>query len=328
MVYDDLYKLVFELETNNFASWNDSYGFYEIILGNGILEKHINQDHTRMIFSDYIKIKNKSQENFNRIVSFGNFTSHNTAKIEAQKYKVDLVTIPVPLSNDSFGTNRCSCGDNEHLTSFECIFPRTTLFDLDVLVDFGIQESIVGIGEYLGLYFSLIDYHIKNNNKPDSDLICFVVNKFLEFTENFENDCDHDLLKRICVLLSLKCIIMRHNMNHEIGCGIDHSLARVFEKETKILHGKAVFLGCIISAILFPEWNKWGLNPTILIKSGKKINIISDLDIVFLSKINLKDLVEKAIKIRPERKTMLDSLTVSNIEQRQNELIKLQNGIY
>ena len=105
-------------------------------------------------------------------------------------------------------------------------------------------------------------------------------------------------------------------------------MARVFEKETKILHGKAVFLGCIISAILFPEWNKWGLNLTILVKSGKKINIISDLDIVFLSKINLKDLVEKAIKIRPERKTMLDSLTVSYIEKRQNELIKLQNGIY
>lgn len=328
MVYDNLYKFIFDLDTNNFAVWEDDYGSFKVLIGNGIAQDYINRTDTKIITSDFINIEKKQILKFNSIVSIGSFSAHNFAKTEAQNSNVDLITIPVPLSNDSFGTNRCSKGNNEQEVSFECVFPHCTVFDLDILVDFGINESISGTGEYLGLYFSIIDYHIKNNTLPDEKFMKYVVANFFEFLDLFENNAEAEIIKKICILLILKCIVMRHNINHEIGCGIDHSFARVFEKESKILHGKAVFLGSILSSLLFPDWGKWGLNTKTLIKSGKKINIISDFDIVTLSKVDLKSLINKAIDIRPYRNTMLNFLSAHDIQKQQEELRKLSYGIY
>ena len=121
---------------------------------------------------------------------------------------------------------------------------------------------------------------------------------------------------------------MRLNTNHDIGCGIDHSFARVFENQLNMLHGKAVYLGSILSSFLFPDWDRWGLNTNSLIKAGKQFEIISDSDIIFLCDLDLNKLINNAIKIRHERSTMLNHLSKDEIIEKQKRFKNSYNGIH
>lgn len=328
MVLDNLIYFITNLSTNNYAVWKDSHGCFEVKIGQGLIHEYIEKTNTKLFISDFIKINKSIPAKFNNVISIGGFSAHNDAKIEAQRLNIDLTTIPIPLSNDSFGTNRCSCGRNENISSFKCKFPEKVIFDLDMLIDFGLNESISGVGEYIGLYYSIIDFYLKNYNSPDKALLNFILNNFFELLVLIENEEKTEILKKISILLVLKCLIMRYNINHEIGCGIDHSFARVFEDELNMIHGKAVFLGSIISSFLFPEWDKWGLNTKFLVKSGKQLKIISDYDISFICDIDLYTLVNKAIKIRSERRTMLDHLSKTEIGNKQKVFNKSYNGIH
>lgn len=90
--------------------------------------------------------------------------------------------------------------------------------------------------------------------------------------------------------------------------------ARVFEDKYSYTHGKSVYLGSILSSIIFTNWNKWGLNTEELINCGISSGIITNDDIWIITKIDILEFVSSALKKRPLRDTTLRKVNQSLIE--------------
>jgi glycerol-1-phosphate dehydrogenase [NAD(P)+] len=292
-------------EANNSTVWSDMIGRYEISFTDHYISLIQSKNHEILLDSEHCKVL--LFNDLNCIVSIGGFQAHNDGKYLAEKRCLPLVTIPTQLANDSFGTNRYSITDDEQSASIETVFPVKTIFDIPYLQANGIEKSLWGIGEFIGLYFSIIDYSMKHHLDFDG-LLSWIVEQTHELNSLYENGCDDRIiLKRIAILLTIKCLVMRTNGNHEIGCGIDHSFARCFEKNTQLPHGKSVFLGSLLAIVLFPEWHNYGLSMSMLLKLGKMMGITAK-EIQYLQSLDLHALIRLAIQVRPKRSQSLESI--------------------
>jgi glycerol-1-phosphate dehydrogenase [NAD(P)+] len=326
--YDDIFLLTQELDKTNVIQWTDAYGKIDFLIKeNGNINQICNWKKTKYIIADYLNLNINKHEskNIEQIISIGGFFVHNQGKIEAQKNKVPLITIPLPLSNDSFGTNRCSSkNNNENIPSYEGVYPSKCIFLVEELLKLGINQSILGIGEFIGLYYSVIDYYLKKKLIPDTNILTFINQLFFEITHSFSQN-NTLCLKKIVQGLVFKNLIMRISNDHEIGCGIDHFFARVYERKYGYNHGKAVYLGAIISSFLLPEWAKFGLDTNVMIDCGLLLTIISKDDITNICNQNLPSLVKEALDVRKSRDSMLRYLSETDIA---NKHKVFKNGIY
>lgn len=319
---DDIKFFVHKLLNENYAEWHDQWGDYSVQIGDDLVQHYLEKEGCRFLVSDYLDLNYCEPHDFSQIVSIGGFQVHNQGKKEAQSLKYDLTTIPIPLSNDSFGTNRYSITGNEQSPSIRSDYPRRTIIDLQELRKFGICHSYNGIGEFLGLYYSVIDYARKDDITPDEKCLSYIIENVEHLIHLFNDMDEREIVRYIAIVLVIKILIMRINKDHRIGCGIDHSIARILERENKHPHGKAVFMGCLIVCILLPEWEKWGLSFSLLIDLGHSLGFLEKEDIEFLRQINIENLVQEAIIIRQDRKTMLQRLSKEQIRNAQFNLIQ------
>lgn len=328
MIFKEIKAFIQELLLHDKATWKDEFGNFKVVYFNNFYKKWSKFNDCKVIKSHYIKIPVDNIGKYDKIITIGGFLVHNMGKIEAEKLNKKLITIPVPLSNDSFGTNRCSSGADEKEASYECVFPNKVVFDLELLTDIGVEKNIYGFGEYTGLYFSIIDYYLKTKKSPDIKLLNYITTNFFEIFNFYINNNYEEFLKRLSAMLVFKCIVMRSNLKHEIGCGIDHSFARVLEIDYGMNHGRSVYLGCILSSVLFPEWEIWGLSTTCLVDVGLKLNVIVPSDINLLKNVNVKELIAKAITVRKKRRTMLNNLSAERISENFHLFKSSYNGVY
>lgn len=319
---DDIKHFVHKLRDENYAEWHDYMGDYSVQIGDDILQHYLEKEGCRFFVSDFLDLKYNDPSVFSQIVSIGGFQVHNQGKKEALSLNCDLTTIPIPLSNDSFGTNRYSITDNEQSPSIRSDYPRRTIIDLQELRKFGIRHSYNGVGEFLGLYYSLIDYAQKDDIAPDEECLSYIIENIEHIIHLFNDGNERETLRYIAIVLVIKILIMRINEDHRIGCGIDHSIARILEREHKFPHGKAVYMGCLIVSILLPEWEKWGLSFSLLKDLGHSLGFLGEEDVEILHQINIEDLVQEAILIRQDRKTMLQRLSKEQMRTAQIYLIQ------
>ena len=283
-------------EANNSTVWSDMIGGYEISFTDHYISLIQSKNHETLLDSEHCKVL--LFKDLNCIFSIGGFQAHNDGK---------YLHSGAEIAFESFGTNRYSITDDEQSASIETVFPVKTIFDIPYLQANGIEKSLWGIGEFIGLYFSIIDYSMKHHLDFDG-LLSWIVEQTHELNSLYENGCDDRIiLKRIAILLTIKCLVMRTNGNHEIGCGIDHSFARCFEKNTQLPHGKSVFFGSLLAIVLFPEWHNYGLSMSMLLKLGKMMGITAK-EIQYLQSLDLHALIRLAIQVRPKRSQSLESI--------------------
>ncbi len=297
------------LRTKKEDTWHDSFGQYRICLGNNILAKRLNS------FKSYSILKDISYCNINAVpgsmlkrgskylVSVGSFDVHNRARIECLKNGFTLVTVPVPLANDSFCTNRCS-RPKLRSQSYLGVFPSETIIDVSLIKSLPKKMNALGYGEFFGIYFSLIDYCFSRNLAlPDAllervtewlqELICY-------HTSNYKG-----FITSLSTALLFKGLIMRVNKDHQIGCGIDHLLGGVIENKTGLPHGQAVFLGGLLTLQIFPEWEKYGITYAGMQSDGEKLGLVTRESKRKIAALEIDDIVKSALQIRPDRPTML-----------------------
>ena len=318
--FDNIKHFINKLIDNNHAEWHDQWGVYSVQIGDNLLQHYLGKDGCRFFVSDFLDLNYNEPYAFSQIVSIGGFQVHNQGKKEAQTLNYDLTTIPIPLSNDSFGTNRYSITDNEQSPSIRSDYPRRTIIDLQELRKFGIRHSYNGVGEFIGLYYSVIDYAQKDGITPDEECLSYIIENIEHLVYLFNDGNERETLRYIAIVLVIKILIMRINEDHRIGCGIDHSIARILEREHIFPHGKAVYMGCLIVSVLLPEWEKWGLSFPLLMDLGHSFGFLGKEDIEILHQTNIEDLVQEAILIRQERKTMLQRLSKEQIRTAQINL--------
>ena len=305
-------KFTEQLIQRSTGIWHDCYGDYQVSIGNAVLSMKIAKwNRCRILAADYVReltplhqYTSHNEQGSEYLVSIGSFETHNLAKNIGLESEARLVTVPVPIANDSFCTNRCSSMPGE--PSHECIFPKYTVVDTAILQKFPPSSNLLGLGEFIGLYTSILDYFESRGISPPSSLLAFIVRLFHDIYKEYRSDYEA-FLKKTAISLVFKCLIMRTNRDHQIGSGIDHLIAYVLEKNLQIPHGKAVYWGTCLSLVLFPRWDSFGLDWRTLVARGVNIGVISLEEMYQIGKLDIPSLIESAVKVRPGRTTVLAS---------------------
>lgn len=308
------------------VEWKDEIGSYEIVIENDFFDSRLSDDSFREIFismniQSYLNHNNihfRNSDESTDVLSIGSFETHNKAKYFSNSHNFRLITVPVPLTNDSFGTNRISILSGP---SVEGDYPAKTIFDINLIDSIPFRINVLGVGEFISLFTSIIDfYSIRSPKIPDS-IIMFIgeiASRLLSTSEQGSKKFIHLLASA----LLFKILIMRISPDYQIGCGVDHILAGYFEKVLKIPHGKAVYIGMLISLLLFPEWEKYGFSFSNMENYGIRIGIISPSDLDKATAIKVSDIILNACKMRPARLTKISPTNLTEIEMRE-----LQNHI-
>lgn len=316
------------LEENGFGVWEDSFGEYRITLDPiNLIEKFMSIPNPRIFYSTSVTeflpdiVDFNDGNNPSSAISIGTFDTHNSAKLFCIENKCHLITVPAPLSNDSFGTNRVQSQKNHR--SMKGVFPSETIIDSNLISQFPYTINVLGLGEFIGLYFSIIDYYCIRGKEIPLDIIKHSVDRFE--TNIIQKKCVKDFYRQLGINLVFKCLIMRKNIDHQIGCGIDHLLGGFLEPRLNIPHGHAVYLGCILAYMLFPEWQKFGLDINKLISVGKSNKWLTYEIIESLKEITLKKLVNGALSLRPDRLSMLRSIETDKRGDLWEQLVSYTN---
>ena len=294
-------------------TWSDRYGDYRLLTGTMALKRAWDVlPPSRVLVSDFVEVHGGLAEPVKLHVegflySVGAFAVHNRAREVSRRENIPYVSVPAPLSNDSFATRRFSIDDREAQPSLESTFPKATVIDTELLLATELSASVAGIGEFVGLYYSYLDYCETRSQRVDVPFVEWISAAFLTVTARAPS-ADQMYLHQIAQLLLIKGLVMRVNDDHQIGCGADHLFARLFERTTGAAHGKAVYLGCLLVARLFPSWAVHGLSSSTLEARGLSTGVISAGDLAYLSSLDLKATIRNAVRTRPARKSVLWAL--------------------
>lgn len=317
----------YHLEECYAGTWSDDFGEYKISIDSKDVYEKIQELQPSTIicskecekvlpwaFSEY------DENDSDIIMSIGAFKEHNKARRLCEEKHKQLITVPAPLSNDSFGTNRIQFPNHSH--SYEGKYPSVTFFVPELINEFPDSANILGMGEFIGLYFSTIDYFYSRHQPVSEEILNFVVTR----TNLFPNNNSSMSQKYLAIFVNLvyKCLIMRENRDHQIGCGIDHLFGGVIERTLQIPHGTSVFLGSIMSLFLFPKWEQFGIDIPQIVTFGKKNGLLSQkIFDKIISTINPNQLIKDALAYRPNRTTVLRTISSDLSRDRWEELLSL-----
>jgi len=339
--FTHVFSFVRSLENNNKAVWTDRYGNTSVIIGKELLSELLQEWKRRpqkyVVLSTPI-IKNKiniplnymfergSVKDVSKILSIGGAREHNIAKefINNKQNKViEFITVPIPLSNDSFGTNRFSPRYGSVMTpSLESTYPSKIIIDLDILINIPVYLNIRGIGEIVGLYYSIRDYYSVRKLSPPKKAINNIEYDICRLIEALR--IRKNWLKLLAINLIKKCFIMRVFEDHQIGAGGDHLIAYGIEHYLKstnkpfedFSHGRLVYLGLVVMASIFPEWEYGFFSLKNLINVGKNLNLIDHKDMELLVYMIRKGIIPIfAIKTRLQRPTSLSAISQARIRK-------------
>lgn len=294
-----------KLEESHDETWEDLLGEYRVSIGVNRLEERICDISRYEIISGkklYDNLKKDTHIHSQIIISIGSFETHNIARIKCLSEHKELITVPAPLSNDSFGTNRVNY-PNE-ISSKNGVFPTETIFDFSLINKLPLNLSVLGIGEFVGLYFSVIDYCITRKQPIPLNVLDYIVSLIKALNTKLDQS-KNSFLNSLSTGLTFKCLVMRKNQDHQIGCGIDHLLGKALENSLNIAHGEAVYLSGIITLLFFPEWEKFGLSLSDMLTIGRETKILSGNLLNNLSKLSYDQILQASLQSRPERPSML-----------------------
>ncbi len=305
---DQVMSATNQLESDSEYTFCDGLGSYVIKVGDSILEDELLALQNKRIVRSPSISKELTEVSFpdeigpaEFVVSIGSCGTHDSARRLAKECGASLITVPAPLTNDSFGTNRLSGESGTESTS--SLYASRSLVDTRLLARFSRKVNLLAIGEFVGLYYSVNDYCDIGDHSVPSKLMATIVARYHDLCRP-EMGYRSFLRKMACALV-LKCLVMRINLDHRIGCGIDHMLANVLEPGLGLPHGRAVYLGSIIAAGLFPDWQLYGLSPESLIRNGLSIGIITVADLRAVASVDMSWLVKSAMGLRSNRQTVL-----------------------
>lgn len=231
------------------------------------------------------------------VIAIGAFSVQNQAK-GLGKY---VITVPVPLTNDAFCTNRRSSKPSQASTT--CAYPKEIIIDLDLLKSVDPSLNLLGVGELLSFYYSILDYSLSRNKDIPLQILYYLSKLSRELCDAIRGGEQERIVEILSAGLIMKCCVMTQNGDHQIGCCGDHLLGHHIAQHYQLPHGKAVFYGALIMASLFPEWGKYGLDETRLTEIGLETGLIDPVLLLEIKK--LPGLLKQAIAYRPGRLTLL-----------------------
>lgn len=322
---DRLFKVIDDLLSHDYSVVNDECSITEISIrpiSYSVTAMVEHRSAFRVTPANYksLILDESTMKGYDEVIGIGNVSVIDVAKQLSFLSKKKLVIIPSILSNDSFCTNRVTA---QNTRSWSAAYPDRIIIDLSLILETPKHINSLGIGEFIGLYSSYMDYCASYNEANESRIIGFITDSYNQLVGNNRSSIN-DKLRYLAVCLIFKCLIMRFNGNHQIGCGIDHSLAKAIEKTYDIPHGFAVFWGCAISLALFPNWSNSGFNLSTLLKASStldhRVGFAADHLVT-----NLELIINLARRIRPIERSCINGLGKNQIKNAKEILWDILN---
>lgn len=308
---DRLRTNIQRLITHDDIEFDDCYGNYKILRVSKLINYLENKYFKNIIIGSNIILSHDFMisENSKELLVIGSASDMSKAKEVSLANNLRLITIPTLLSNDAFATNRVDQEDG--CESLESVYPIETVFVTDVLQEAPIEIHMLGIGEILSLYTSIIDYMSTESNclseKRFGELYFFnIVHRLLSIDR--KSISNESIIISLIEGLVYKTLLMRFQGDHTIGAGIDHILSRVLEKRFSWSHGKSCILSLIVSLLLFPNWQCYPFTPDLLLNRCIDLGLINQVDIELIANMDFKEWANDALILRSNRKTCLKNL--------------------
>lgn len=346
--FGSVFDFVGSFQHNAEGTWSDRYGTTVISIGRRLvfqlLQELNRQKQTySVISSPVIEHEFNSAVDYHRtdgflknkkyLISIGAAKEHNIAKELLSNSDVkecpQLITVPLPLTNDSFCTNRSSqCFGRVDVPSRETVYPSRIIIDIDLLGSIDEKLNLAGVGEVIGAYYSIRDYYSIRKLPIPSRLITGVKSSIQSLIFSLR-DRRTTWLKQLALNLIAKCLIMRVKRNNQIGAGGDHLLAYSLELIDKklnnrdarrISHGEFVYLGSLVMAALFPDWEQEFMSLRSMIEVGRSAHLLTKRHVNLLIAASRHQLISMAAQMRPNRPTILTTLLPDQIESRLSTL--------
>jgi len=270
--------------------------------GHNALEVFIKNNKVFKAFSDENSKYPLNDEGF--ILSVGRTKQHDMARLDSFNNGINYATCPLPLSNDSFFSDRYN-GAPEKAASI-MHFPRAVILDWKLCQSKGLAENLPGVGEVAGLVTSAYDYFITHGEDTFTSFwqeIKKIVNALFDIWKS--NTSDEFRIIYLSAALSFKGMLMRTCGDNSIGASCDHMISYFLQESGfQLPHGVLVFMGMLISLLVIDEdlFDYY-------FKQGEAIGLIQNKDMMKLSKLDFYDLFQNSASLRPNRKTLLRSIS-------------------
>jgi len=351
--FDVVFKFISELILYNHGAWVDNAGFMNIDIGKGILSKELRKlrqqfkccyilasTEAREILKlsqyDSVTRNYRYMKNLDCFASIGGAREHNSIReLVLAKYNdlnIYYLTAPTALTNDAFCTNRSSpCFDQIKIPSRQSVYPSRIIIDLELIKSIGNELNIYGVGELVGLYYSMRDYYSTKKYLFIKKIICKIHDNIQNQMVTSKTIERHDFNKLLAINLLMKCLIMRANGDHQIGTGGDHLISyalrcsiisKIKWVDLELSHGQLVYLGSMIMAALFPEWDYHTFSIKGLLDMGISLGLLNDKVFHFLLSEFRPSLIRLALKMRPVRSTILSDLSEKQIKSAMVRIMK------
>ncbi|MDQ1351330.1 MAG: glycerol-phosphate dehydrogenase [Acidobacteriota bacterium] len=238
------------------------------------------------------------------ILSVGRTKQHDMARLDSFNCGINYATCPLPLSNDSFLSDRYNGSTDKAALIMH--FPRVVILDWKLCQSKGIAENLPGVGEVAGLVTSVYDYfitHGEDNFTPFWHEIKKIVNDLFDIWES--NTSDEFRIIHLGAALSFKGMLMRTCGDNSIGASCDHMISYFLQESGfQLPHGVLVFMGMLISLLVINEdlFDYY-------FKFGKEIGLIQNKDMMKLLELDFCDLFRNSASLRPNRKTILRDIS-------------------
>jgi glycerol dehydrogenase-like iron-containing ADH family enzyme len=291
-----------ELSHKGIHSFDFKDGKKTFYCGTNALEIFIEKNNIIKIYSaapiDYLPVKGGI------ILSIGSTKEHNLARLDSFRSGIRYATCPLPLSNDSFVTDRWGGAIDKAADIMN--FPTAVILDWKICLHEGLEKNLPGVGEASGLVTSTYDY-LKAHNIEDSNLyweeVKAYVNRLFYLWQS--GSSDESRIIALGAVLSFKGLLMRLCADNSIGASCDHMISYFLQASGfQLPHGVLVFMGVLISLMAIDE----GLCDFYL-RIGRNIGLIHESDIILLLKLDFHNLFQESAQLRPLRKTFIRDIS-------------------
>lgn len=252
-------------------------------------------------------------ENVNVIIGFGGGRVLDVAKYAAFVSKTTYICLPSNLSNDSLASPFSVLGTvGSNRKTFKCQIPAAIIVDTSLIGKAPSSQTIGGIGDTIAKYTAVYDWKLASHTEGTNiDDFAYAMSSMC-----FDSvvHCDEKNIQSKSFLAILARALIMGGLAMEIAgssrpsSGSEHLFCHVLEEyypEIKISHGYAVALGSVGAA------NFQGRDDRKIIEACKMFGLDLNPKTYGIDRDLFETIWKKAINVRPERITILNSTSLN-----------------
>jgi glycerol dehydrogenase-like iron-containing ADH family enzyme len=243
-----------------------------------------------------------------QILSVGRTVVHDQARSCAAEAGVSYATCPLPLSNDSFCTDRY--GGEPSRAARRLDFPAAIILDWGLCESAGLDANKPGLGEAMGLVTSVRDFALCSAEHAAEECVP-LVDAAVDLLFESWNSADTPPQRKLALLgasLSLKGLMIGLLATNDIVAGCDHMVSyELKHRGVGWPHGSLVAAGVLMTLPLFDGVPEGMVDK--LTRSSLTTGLLTIADLQRLERMDIGEVLNGAVNTRPERNTLLRRLT-------------------